>query len=68
MDKKPTSKPSKSSALNNKATSKAAPKKLKQEQIAVRAYFISQQRQQMGLAGDHLSDWMEAERQLMGEK
>lgn len=37
------------------------------EIIALRAYFISQQRQVEGRDGDPLSDWLEAERQLLSE-
>jgi hypothetical protein len=35
-----------------------------QEVIAVRAYFICQQRLAAGLPGDSFGDWLEAERQL----
>lgn len=71
MHKKPISKSSKPTASSSKASSKAikpkaASEKITQEQIAVRAYFISEQRQKTGQSGDHLSDWMEAERQLRG--
>jgi BRCT domain type II-containing protein len=34
------------------------------EDIALRAYFISQKRQQLGQYGSPESDWLEAERQL----
>ena len=40
---------------------------LRQEDIALRAYFISEKRQQQGLPGDSLSDWVEAEVQLLAE-
>jgi len=32
--------------------------------IALRAYFIAEKRQKLGLPGDSTSDWVEAERQL----
>jgi hypothetical protein len=38
-----------------------------QEVIAVRAYFISQQRLAAGVPGDSFGDWLEAERQLREE-
>lgn len=41
---------------------------VRQEDIAVRAYLIAEKRQQLGLSGDSLGDWVEAERQLLGER
>ena len=35
--------------------------------IALRAYFIAEKRQKLGLPGDSTSDWVEAERQLKAE-
>lgn len=49
-----------------KKTEKAAI--IRQEDIAFRAYLIGEKRQQLGLPGDSLSDWVEAERQLLGER
>ena len=40
---------------------------IRQEDIAFRAYLIGEKRQQLGLPGDSLGDWVEAERQLLGE-
>jgi len=37
------------------------------EVIALRAYFISEQRRAEGREGDPLTDWLEAERQLLSE-
>ena len=37
------------------------------EVIALRAYFIAEQRHAEGKPGDSLSDWLEAERQLLSE-
>ena len=37
------------------------------EIVAVRAYFISEQRKAEGRQGDSMSDWLEAERQLLAE-
>lgn len=58
------------------APAKAAPKKkpakkkpapYSTEDIALRAYFISEKRHQRGLHGDSHSDWIQAERQLRAE-
>ena len=50
----------------------AAPKKKKtvghkQDDLALRAYFLAEKRRQLGLPGDALEDWIEAERQLSAE-
>jgi hypothetical protein len=37
------------------------------DDIAFRAYLIAEKRQQLGLPGDSLGDWIEAERQLRGK-
>jgi hypothetical protein len=37
------------------------------EEIRMRAYFISERRRRFGLAGDANSDWIEAKRQLLSE-
>jgi len=56
------------------AKAKAAPKPAKpavptytRDDIALRAYFISEKRQAHGLPGDEHHDWIEAERQLAEE-
>ena len=41
---------------------------VRQDDIAVRAYLIAEKRQQLGLPGDSLGDWVEAERQLLVER
>ena len=41
---------------------------INQDDVAVRAYLIAEKRQQLGLPGDSLGDWVEAERQLLGER
>jgi hypothetical protein len=38
-----------------------------QEDVALRAYFISEKRRNHGLPGDEHQDWLEAERQLAAE-
>ncbi len=45
----------------------AAPPKISSDDLALRAYFLGEKRQQLGLAGDSHSDWIEAERQLLAE-
>jgi hypothetical protein len=37
------------------------------EQIRLRAYFISERRRRFALRGDSGSDWLEAKRQLLSE-
>jgi len=37
------------------------------EQIRLRAYFISERRRRFALPGDSGSDWLEAKRQLLSE-
>jgi hypothetical protein len=37
------------------------------DEIALKAYFIAQHRQQNGIPGDPAQDWVEAERQLREE-
>lgn len=46
----------------------AGPSAISTDDIALRAYFIAERRQQLGLPGDSLGDWIEAERQLLGER
>ena len=41
---------------------------IRQEDIAFRAYLIGEKREPLGLPGDSLGDWIEAERQLLGER
>ncbi len=45
-----------------------APPPIRHEDIAFRAYLIGEKRQQLGQPGDSLSDWVEAERQLVSER
>ena len=37
------------------------------EEVRLRAYFISERRREFGLPGDESSDWLEAKRQLLSE-
>ncbi|MFL6584711.1 MAG: DUF2934 domain-containing protein [Chthoniobacterales bacterium] len=38
------------------------------DDIRIRAYFIAERRVQMGIAGTHTDDWLEARRQLEEEE
>ena len=59
------------SAKKPPAKKSAAPKAKKaaytQDDVALRAYFIAEKRQRLGVHGDSHSDWIEAERQLAAE-
>ena len=37
------------------------------EEIRIRAYFVSERRQRLSLRGDANTDWLEAKRQLLSE-
>jgi hypothetical protein len=43
------------------------PVELSDEQVRLRAYFISERRRRFALPGDAESDWLEAKRQLLSE-
>ena len=60
--------PAKSKPAQAKPKRAEAGSGVRQEDIAVRAYLIAEKRQQLGLPGDSLGDWVEAERQLLGER
>jgi hypothetical protein len=45
----------------------AAPARISDEAIRVRAYLIAEERVRRGLPGDENSDWLEARRQLIEE-
>lgn len=76
---KPAAKPVPKGAVKPRAASPAktaAPKKSpaasrrsgpSSDEIALRAYFLAEKRQKLGLPGDSHSDWLEAERQLASE-
>jgi len=74
MPTKTTTKKTAAVATARKPAAKkpAAPKTKKappysQDDVALRAYFISEKRRKLGLPGDSHSDWIEAERQLATE-
>ena len=45
----------------------AAPAEPSDDQVQLRAYFISERRRRFALPGDAESDWLEAKRQLLFE-
>jgi DUF2934 family protein len=57
---------SSSSTAKNKSRKKAAPQP-GNERVALRAYFISERRRNLGMPGDETSDWVQAERELLEE-
>ena len=69
VEKPKAAKPKKATAVVEKPTAVAtAVAPLTAEAIALRAYFIGQQRAKEGRSGDSLTDWLEAERQLLSER
>ena len=61
--------PSKKSTSSRKAKSAPAIADVDptDDEISVRAYFISERRRRLDLPGDASSDWLEAKRQLLSE-
>ena len=55
------------SARKTKSASPIVDVDLTDEEISVRAYFISERRRRFDLPGDASSDWLEAKRQLLSE-
>jgi hypothetical protein len=64
--KKPPSKKSNSSR-KAKSSPPIADVDPTDDEISVRAYFISERRRRLDLPGDASSDWLEAKRQLLSE-
>ena len=58
---------SKPAASGKKTTPPKMTTQIPQAVIALRAYFIAEARMSTGESGDSLSDWIEAERQLLAE-
>lgn len=63
--KKPDAKKNASKQKRKSASSAAF--RPSDEDIRLRAYFISERRQRLDLRGDASSDWLEAKRQLLSE-
>jgi hypothetical protein len=55
---------SSSTTAKNKSRKKPVPQPGK-ERVALRAYFISERRRNLGIPGDETSDWVQAERELL---
>lgn len=53
--------------LSAKPVTKSAAASITDADIALRAYYIAEKRQKLGIPGDSTSDWVEAERQLKAE-
>ncbi len=62
---KRTTKPTKTTAARTPPNGDADPAQLLHEVIALRAYFIGQNRSEGGYPGDPQDDWLEAERQIL---
>jgi Protein of unknown function (DUF2934) len=63
----------KAASQRKKAMTRKAPatkqekSRVTDEAIRIRAYFIAEQRERIGIPGDANSDWIEARRQLLAE-
>ena len=57
---------SSSNTTKSKSRKKAVPQP-GNERVALRAYFISERRRNLGIPGDETSDWVQAERELLEE-
>jgi len=59
--------PRKKSTTPKRPASKREKSPVSDEAIRIRAYFIAEQRERVGIPGDANSDWIEARRQLLAE-
>jgi hypothetical protein len=59
--------PQKKATTRKTAATKKEKSRVSDEAIRIRAYFISEQRERVGIPGDANSDWIEARRQLLAE-
>lgn len=57
----------KKAAMRKTPETKKEKSRVSDEAIRIRAYFISEQRERVGIPGDANSDWIEARRQLLAE-
>jgi hypothetical protein len=68
--KRPASSPRKKLSVEASKTKESRPRPPldpSDEEIRMRAYFISERRHRLGLPGDSNSDWLDAKRQLLSE-
>ena len=59
--------PRKKPTTRKTPATKEGKSRVSDEAIRIRAYFISEQRERVGIPGDANSDWIEARRQLLTE-
>ena len=64
---KRASSPRKKAMTRKTPATKGEKSRVSDEAIRIRAYFISEQRERVGIPGDANSDWVEARRQLLAE-
>jgi Protein of unknown function (DUF2934) len=64
---KRASSPRKKPATRKTPATRKEKSRVSDEAIRLRAYFISEQRERVGIPGDANSDWIEARRQLLAE-
>jgi hypothetical protein len=64
---KRASSPRKKPTTRKTSATKEEKSRVSDEAIRIRAYFISEQRERIGIPGDAKSDWIEARRQLLAE-
>jgi hypothetical protein len=64
---KRASSPRKKAPARKTPATKEEKSRVSDEAIRIRAYFISEQRERVGIPGDANSDWVEARRQLLAE-
>ena len=64
---KRASSPRKKATTRKTPATKEEKSRVSDEAIRIRAYFISEQRERVGIAGDASSDWIEARLQLLAE-
>jgi hypothetical protein len=67
IEEAPKKRVSKPRAVRPKTKAPAAAPEPTNEEIRIRAYFISERRHRLALPGDASSDWIEARRQLLAE-
>jgi hypothetical protein len=63
---KKTAKKTATPSAGRQKTSKV--NQISKEEVARRAYFISERRRSLGMEGDEESDWVQAERELSEER
>jgi len=57
----------KTAPSSQKEKKPVASKGFSHDSIALRAYFISERRRELGKAGNEIDDWLEAEKQFLSE-